>query len=225
MAVNEIDSFVNKFKSLLSSGHQVRLTFNSRKGKVWANLNVGLDLPLQPHHDGHHVKGHENARQRRKVRRAAARAAAVAATVTEEVTEIADDDADVNPKVPGAPAEEVTAYEANQVDAEHPDTILKDEMCSDAEYAKDTSDTLVDSILLSPDCQTGWKNDYITKLIDEKLKAIDLKMKNIQINRSNSGPHRGSFTSCRVTIEEVPRKKIEESDFSTRNRSWTLKIM
>ena len=25
---------------------------------------------------------------------------------------------------------------------------------------KDTGDTLVESILLSPDCQTGWKNDY-----------------------------------------------------------------
>ena len=79
---------------------------------------------------------------------------------------------------------------------------------------------LVDSVLISPDCQTGWKDDYIIKLIDAKLKAINLKMESMKINRS-----RGSFTSCLVKIESVRKKNIEEQDFSARNRNWTLKIM
>ena len=47
----EIDSFVTKFKSLLASWHQTRLTLNSRKEQVWVNLQVWFRCP-QPHHGG-----------------------------------------------------------------------------------------------------------------------------------------------------------------------------
>ena len=133
-----------------------------------------------------------------------------------------------NLDVAGTAAQEVTNAKENLAVAEHVIANLKDEVCSDADYNKskneenETGDALdlVDSVLISPDCQTGWKDDYIIKLIDEKLKAINLKMESMKINRS-----RGSFTSCLVKIESVRKKNIEEKDFSARNRNWTLKIM
>jgi hypothetical protein len=78
----------------------------------------------------------------------------------------------------------------------------------------------VNTILVSPDCPTGWKDSYIAKLISDKLTAVDLKATSFQINRSE-----GSFISCLVQIEPVSRKKIEDSDFNLRNRNLTLKIM
>ena len=84
---------------------------------------------------------------------------------------------------------------------------------------EDGSD-LVERILVSPDCQTGWKDGYIERLVDEKLKAVELKMKNIQINR-----RWGSFTSCVVLIEPVTRKQIEKIDFSAQLKNWKLEIM
>ena len=133
-----------------------------------------------------------------------------------------------NLDVAGTAAQEVTNAKESLAVAEHVIANLKDEVCSDADYNKskneenETGDALdlVDSVLISPDCQTGWKDDYIIKLIDEKLKAINLKMERMKINRS-----RGSFTSCLVKIESVRKKNIEEQNFSARNRNWTLKIM
>ena len=122
MAVIEIDSFVNKFKSLLASGQEANLTFNSKKGKVWVHLEVWLQCP-QPHLGAHHGHGQGNAREQRKIRRAADRAK----KVTEDVTEVANvedqveettGDAEKNAQVDviGSSAQEV----ANQ--NEHPDS-------------------------------------------------------------------------------------------------------
>ena len=81
MAV-ELYIFFIKFKNLWASGHEAKLAVNSRNGKLWMNLQVGLQSP-QPHPGGPaHHQGQGNARQRRNIRRAAARAA----NVTEEVT-------------------------------------------------------------------------------------------------------------------------------------------
>ena len=72
MAVTELDSFLTKFKSLWASGQEANLTLNSKKGKVWINLEVGLQCPQ--HHRQGHGQAEGNARQRRKIRRSAARA-------------------------------------------------------------------------------------------------------------------------------------------------------
>ena len=98
MAV-ELDSFFIKFKNLWASGHEAKLAVNSRNGKLWMNLQVGLQSP-QPHPGGPaHHQGQGNARQRRNIRRAAARAA----NVTEEVTK--------TEKAEVATAEEATVEE------------------------------------------------------------------------------------------------------------------
>ena len=68
MAVTELDSFVNKFKSLLASGHKAKLTLESKNGNVWANLQVGLLRCPQPQQGvagevNHQGLGKSNARQ------------------------------------------------------------------------------------------------------------------------------------------------------------------
>ena len=106
MAV-ELDSFFIKFKNLWASGHEAKLAVNSRNGKLWMNLQVGLQSP-QPQPGGfarHQGQGEGNARQRRNIRRAAARAANVA----EEVTKAE--------KVEDAAAEVATAAEATVEEA------------------------------------------------------------------------------------------------------------
>ena len=106
MAVTELDSFLSKFKSLWASGHQAELKFNSQKGNVWINLEVGLKCP-QPHLGGHQGHGQGNARQRRNIRRAAAQAT----EVIEKVTEVADEETneDVPLNVSIASVQEVAA--------------------------------------------------------------------------------------------------------------------
>ena len=96
MAVTKLDSFVNKFKSLLASGQEANLTFNSKKGKVWVQLEVGMQCP-QPHLGAHHGHGQGNAREQRKIRRAAARAK----KVTEDVTEVANVEDQVDEETTG----------------------------------------------------------------------------------------------------------------------------
>ena len=128
MAVTELDSFVNKFKSLWSSGHQAKLTFNSKKGKVWLNLQVGLKCH-QPHLGDHQGQSQGNARHRRNIRRAAARAAAHAAEVIEEVTE-AEIEADPEIEENGASVQEVASNIEHLEDdsSEKRNNILKSEI-------------------------------------------------------------------------------------------------
>ena len=95
-------------------------TFNSKKGKVWINLEVGLQCP-QPLLGNHYGHDQGNARQRRKIRRAAAHAKKVTEEVTEEPMEAVqveepnrDADKDARIDVTGASAQEV-AYDTEQL--------------------------------------------------------------------------------------------------------------
>ena len=222
MAV-ELDSFFTKFKNLWASGHEATLTVNSRNGKVWMNLHVGLQCP-QPHHGGHaHHQGQGNARQRRNIRRAAARAA----TVTEEVTRTSNieekDDAIVEDAVEKIVNPNVTLTTEIEVTNQGVEEPVVPMHVADSENSE-ASDipNFVESILVTPDCQTGWKDNYISKLINDKLLVVNLKMKSIQINR-----RWGSFISCLVKIEPVERKEIENIDFAikTKLKNWKLDIM
>jgi hypothetical protein len=230
---DEIECFVTKFKSLCASGHQARLTLNSRKGQVWVNLHVGLRCP-QPHQGGganHHGPGHSNARQRRNIRRAA--------TVTEEVTEAATNEDQVgerkeeavedsaNPNIDEA--EEVSSEEmvtadvtekgtANDIPTVEPET-LKDEFCSNESYEIVSDDQLVEKTLVTADCQADWSDKVVTKLMDEKLNAIGIKMKSVKVNRNI----RKCFESCLVTINPMQRKLIDQESFPLRR--WTMKCI
>ena len=228
MAVTELESFISKFKSLWNDGHQAKLTVNSRNGKAWINLEVGLECPRHRRHEAaNQGQGHDNARKRRKERRAADRAvvtAEEAAKATAASNEhVGSDSVEMTAKTSKDAPEKIGDTEANEDNNEV--STLKDEFCGDDIYEeknddnKDTNETLVEQILVTPDCQADWRDDYVTKLVHDKLKAIGIIMTKIQINRSN----RKAFTSCVVFIKPIESKKITEANFPLRN--WTLKII
>ena len=235
---DEIESFVTKFKSLCASGHQARLTLNSRKGQVWVNLHVGLRCP-QPHQGGganHHGPGHSNARQRRNNRRAASRAT----QVTEAVTEVATNEDQVGEaEAAAAEAAEIAESNVEEVSAEivvtsdvtnlekdisndiatvDPET-LKDEFCTNESFEIATDDHLVEQILVTADCQADWSDKVVKKLMNEKLNEIGIKMKSIEVNRNI----RKCFESCLVTINPMQRKLIDKESFPLRR--WTMKCI
>ena len=147
-------------------------------------------------------------RQRRRLRRAAARTASNAEEAkeatneemnTEEVTEITSE------------------KERNIPPTEH--EALKDEFCSDATFEEEIDEAKVEKILVVADCQADWKDDYVIKLVDEKLRMIGITMKRIIVNRNV----RKCFESCLVTIEPMKRKLIEKETFPIRR--WTMECI
>ena len=78
---------------------------------------------------------------------------------------------------------------------------------------------LVEKILVTADCQADWNDKYVTKLVNEKLNIIGIRMKSIQVNRNI----RKCFESCVVTIEPTKKKIIEQESFPIRR--WTMKCI
>ena len=95
----------------------------------------------------------------------------------------------------------------------------KDEFCSDNTFEEENDEAQVEKILVVADCQADWKNDYVIKLVDEKLKMIGIKMKTIVVNRNI----RKCFESCLVTIEPTRRTLIEKGTFPIQR--WTMKCI
>ena len=209
MARAEIDSFILKFKNLLLSGRNATLLIKSNAGKAEVSLNVELgEVPPPP--DQQHCRKSRNgpSRQRRRLRRAAARTASNA----EEAKEASDEELNT---------EEVIAIindnESNISPIEQ--ETLKDEFCSDDTFEEESDEAQVGKILVVADCQADWKDDYVIKLVDEKLRLIGIKMKTIIVNRNI----RKCFESCLVTIEPTRKKLIEKETFPIRR--WTMKCI
>ena len=218
MAKAEIYSFILKFKNLLISGRNATLVIKSNAGKAEVSLNVELGQVLPPHVQHQHHRSRDGpSRQRRKLRRAEARAAA---SKPEEALVIIDDEAQ-----PAAEASRVIEKENDFVQTAS--ETLKDEFCPDETFQKQVACTsekesdaaLVDKILITADCQADWNDAYVIKLMDEKLKAIRIKMKSIIVNRNV----RKCFESCLDMIELSRRTSIESETFPIRR--WTKKCV
>ena len=178
MAKAEIDSFILKFKNLLISGRNATLVIKSNAGKAEVSLNVELGQVLPPHVQHQHQRSRDGpSRQRRKLRRAEARAAV---SKSEEALVRIDDEAQ-----PAAHTTRASEKETDFVQTES--ETLKDEFCLDKTFQKQVACTsekesdaaLVDKILITADCQADWNDAYLIKLMDEKLKAIIIKIKSI----------------------------------------------
>ena len=216
MAREEIDSFILKFKSLLLSGRNASLVMKCDAGKAEVCLNVHLGhVPPPPVQVRQQRSCNGPSRQRRRLRRAAARTTSVA----EEVTEANEDETEA--------AEAINAKD-NESNIVQPDPeTLKDEFCSDdtlENHAPNTSEkesdeALIEKILVTADCQADWKNEYVTKLVDEKLNSIGIKMESIVVNRNV----RKCFESCLVMIQPQSRKSIEQETFPIRR--WTMECI
>ena len=217
MARMEIDSFILKFKSLLLSGRNASLVIKSNAGKAEVNLNVELE-DVSPHpanqHQHHHGPRNGPSRERRRLRRAAAAAAAQAAaqgaenveSIVEEVT---------TAMVVAEAAEVINPVKDTTVEPE----TLKDEFCSNQSFEIESDEQLVEKILVTADCQADWSDKVVTKLMDEKLNTIGIKMKSIKVNRNI----RKCFESCLVSIYPMQRKLIEKESFPLRR--WTMKCI
>lgn len=162
----ELDSFVSKFKSLWTSGQQARLTINSRNGRVWVNLQVGLRCP-QPHHDDgvpkHQGHGLGNSKQRRQIRRAAARAAKATEVVAEKATTVDEAIENIaNPSVDGASVKKVSTKEEDpkHVEVHKASSESKYKECDDI-GAHDVRDNKVSS---SPIPQIDGQHDSLEKV-------------------------------------------------------------
>jgi hypothetical protein len=98
---------------------------------------------------------------------------------------------------------------------------LHDEFCSNDIYFDNvvSDETLVEEILVTPDCQDGWKDDDVKNLLDYNFKILGVNMVKIEMNRSD----KGALTSCLVKILPIPLKKVEKLSLHLRN--WSLKTV
>ena len=69
----ELQSFLNKFCNLWSSGKSARLAVECQAGQATVNLQLDLGLPHHEHPQEHHQKQVGPSRLRRRARRAQAR--------------------------------------------------------------------------------------------------------------------------------------------------------
>ena len=209
MARTEIDSFIVKFKSLLLSGRNATLELKSNAGKAQVNLYVELgDVSCPPAQHPHPRWPRDGpSRQRRRLKRAAEREAEKAEDNAEKAT---------------VPVQN-RAEEANRPAKETTDEVetLKDEFCSDESFEKEkaSDNDVVEKILVTADCQADWSNQVVTKLVDEKLATIGIRMQSIIVNRNI----RRCFESCLVTIQPMKKQLIEKKTFPM-NR-WTMKCV
>ena len=101
-----------------------------------------------------------------------AQAQARKAYKAEEALEIVEEEAETAPQASGAKENEIVP-----VQTEH--ETLRDEFCSDETFEKEddctseieSDEALVDKILVTADCQEDWNNEYLIKLMDDKLKT------------------------------------------------------
>ena len=146
MAHIEIDSFVSKFKHLWNLGLDANLNIESKAGKAFIQLKVGLGCPPPPqHHPQQQFQPHRHvgpARHRRRERREVARAQQQHETVLNTVQEAA-----ATVEVVAADREAEEAFN-DQIDIHQTEAVeattgkpateskseVNDEVCTDEEY-------------------------------------------------------------------------------------------
>ena len=218
MARTEIDSFIVKFKSLLLSGRNATLEIKSNAGKAEVNLRVELgDVSCPPAQHPHHLRPRNGpAKQRRRMRRAAEREVQEAAQATETAKVIAEEATQTVGN--GGQAEGAVLPEKDTAIANESE-ILRDEFCSDESFENSSDSTLVETILVTADCQADWNDNVVTKLVDEKLTSIGICMKSIIVHRNI----RRCFESCLVTIEPTKKGSIEKETFPIKR--WSMRCV
>jgi hypothetical protein len=137
MFVTELETFVQKFHQLWSTGKSAHIDLDTHAGRAWVGLRVQLGhVPGPLHHQLRHPpypKVHKKkdspSRQRRRARRAAAQKVNAEEVVDKETDE---------EKVPSENAEQ--ANESELIPASVKDVVIEaadnvvDEVCSDKEY-------------------------------------------------------------------------------------------
>ena len=210
MAMSEIDSFVLKFKHLLSAGRNACLKVESNAGKAIVTLQADLgDLPPIPHipPQGYHQRSRNGpARQRRRQRRAEARDAHAAVIVAEQVS----DAANVTEEIPAEEAEKEIEVnkESETVEAENTVFNLKDEFCPDIIYEEIGPDHLIEEFVVNVKVEYDHEIKDIEEMIDYNLKIAGLTMKKIEMEKNSD-----DAIELLVKVEETTLKKLKGFNF------------
>ena len=138
--LGQFHSFIGKFVSLWQNGLDAKLSVNSRAGEAWINLQVGLG---EAHSQVSQVPGQVRApgpsRLRRRQRRADSRQRQAAEKADENGEPVAVQEASTeNVDVVGDVLAD-TVMDMKDAAAEQADEVVKDEICTDAEYAGQAS--------------------------------------------------------------------------------------
>ena len=168
MEPSELDNVLVKFKYLWHAGLKAKLSVESHAGQAWVVLQAGLGHAPQPPVPWPHQRRNRNgpAQQWRRARCEAAQK--VAANNMETQTE---EHLKNNIEV----AEEVSKISDNSDQKngsevkKHAPRILDDEI-------------LVERIIITPDCQSDWREPVVKKLVDEKLATIGLNSLRLKVN-------------------------------------------
>ena len=175
----EISSFIFKFQNLCRAGKDAKLSLTSKNGKTIVNLNlhIGSLPPLLPGPHPQHVppQKHRNgpSRERRRQKRADARK-----TAAEQALDLlSTEEIEVLAIAEKAEKELSRIYSKDDCEMKvNAPTEPNDEICSDREYhVQNTTEEVVEEIVIEPDCETDWKNAADAKdIIEYKLKIVGI---------------------------------------------------
>ena len=180
MALQELDSFIFKFKNLLTAGRSASLRMTSSAGKAEVHLSVELDdvppvtlLPPQSSRNG-------PARQRRREKRAAARQAAEKELHDKGATvEVSADEPDMKVIAEQAIIEKsgsdatVDVAEGVRIDKECEE--LVDEFCPDEEFNFEASEHefKIFEVFKISFSDKGWSNMNESQILNEMQLSLD----------------------------------------------------
>ena len=181
MALQELDSFICKFKNLLTAGRSASLRMTSSAGKAEVHLSVELDdvPPVTLLHPRSSKNG--PARQRRREKRAAARQAAERELPNKGATvEVSAEEPDMNKVIAeqaivGKSGSDATVDVAEGVRIENGCEELVDEFCPDEEFNFEASEHEFENfeVFKISFSDKGWSNMKESQILNEMQLSLD----------------------------------------------------
>ena len=223
MFVTELDTFVEKFKSLWRKGLEAHLDVDTQAGHAWVGLRVQLGHePGPPLHDyppcQERKQKQSPSRQRRRERRAVERKTAEEAKRNEHVnTDVVVEETTTQENVKAGEAPTVDTEQDVNKEVENSAVIaevcetneaLNDEFCSDASFKHDDKeDTIIEEILVVLKKKSDEDKEDLENSIDYNLKILGINM--LKITRKSES----DSTAFTVKIAPTSLGKIKDLNF------------
>ena len=230
MFVSELDTFVEKFKTLWKKGSEAHLDIDEKAGQAWVGLRLRLGHdPGPPHHPyppfQARSKNNSPSRQRRRERRAAERKqlAEQAQDAGNHVTEVVVEESAADENVEAEIASIVDTdkkkhtekVEESAMIVETRETV-NDEFCSDESLNNDRNEEIiVEEIMATPTKETTRKKENLESVLEYELKIVGIDA--LKITRRNM-----KDSNC-FLVKIRPTSLSELKGLSFEN--WSLKPM
>ena len=228
MFVSELDTFVEKFKTLWKKGYEAHLDIDAKAGQAWVGLRVRLGHdPGPPHHPyppfQARSKNNSPSRQRRRDRRAAERQqlAEQAQVAGNHVTEVVVEESTADENVEAEIASIVDTDKKKHTENVEESAVIvvtretvNDEFCSDESLNNDRNEEIiVEEIIATPKKETERKNENLESAIEYELKIVGIDA--LKITRRNMK----DSTCLLVKIQPTPLSELKGLSFE----NWNLK--